>query len=95
MLEAILIMSIVYACMLLPLRGKSFEQLSDAQKTRVQNNFKKYLTTKKGKETPNMTVEEYLPILAKQGIVYLIVAIVMIPIYILAVLFLYRNFLGF
>ena len=92
MLEVILIFSIIYACLFMPLRGKTFEQLSDSQKQRVRENYDKYMKTAKGKQTPEMTVEQYLPILAKQGLIYMIVAIVLIPIYILVVIFLYSYY---
>ena len=95
MLEAVIIISIIYAAMLMPLRGKTFEQLSESQKQRVHNNYVKYMRTKKGMQTPNMTIVEYLPILQKQGLTYLIIAICVIPIYVLVIIFLYPSLLGF
>jgi hypothetical protein len=91
MLEAILIMCIVYACQLMPLRGKTFYQLTPKQQQRVDKNFRTYMATKKGKLTPNMRIEEYLPILQKQAVTYLIMAIAMLPVYILAVFVVYLN----
>jgi len=91
MLEALLILSIVYACMFMPLRGKSFQQLSVKQQEKVGKNYNKYMTTKKGKQTPDMSIEEYLPILQKQGLTYLIMAIVILPIYILVVSYVYSG----
>jgi hypothetical protein len=93
MLEAILIMCIVYACQLMPLRGKTFYQLTPKQQQRVDKNFRTYMTTKKGKLTPNMNIEEYLPILQKQAITYLIMAIVVLPIYVLVVFAVYSRVL--
>ena len=89
MLEALLIFSIIYACSYMPLRGKIFSQLKPKQQKKVEKNYGKYMQTKKGKQTPDMTVEEYLPIIQKQGLTYLIMAIVVAPIYVLAVMFIY------
>jgi hypothetical protein len=91
MLEAILIISIVYACMYMPLRGKTFDKLTPSQQQKVEKNYHRYLKTRKGKQTPNMRIEEYLPILQKQALTYLIMAIVILPIYILVVVFLYSK----
>jgi len=91
MLEILLIMSIVYACLYLPLRGKSFDQLSPKQQQRVESNFVKHMNTKKGKQNPSMTIQEYLPIIQKQGLTYLIMAIVILPIYVLAVMYIYSG----
>jgi len=91
MLEALLIMSIVYACLFMPLRGKNMYQLSPSQQKRVEKHFNQYMQTRKGKKTPYMQIEEYLPILQKQGLTYLIMAIVIFPIYILAIIFIYGN----
>jgi len=89
MLEVLLIMCIVYAFQLMPLRGKNMMQLNPAQQQKVAKNFEKYMRTKKGKQTPNMTIEEYLPILQKQAFTYLIIAIVLAPIYVLAIVNIY------
>ena len=91
MFEAVLIFSIVYACMYMPLRGKSYTELTPAQKEKVAKVFNSYLRTRKGKQTPNMIVEEYLPILQKQALTYLIVAIIMVPVYILILLLIYPG----
>ena len=92
MLEVLLIFSIVYACMLMPLRGKSMEQLNPKQQQRVWKNFQNYIRTKKGKKTPDMRIEEYLPILQKQALTYLIMAIVILPIYIIIVFSVYASY---
>ena len=89
MLEVLLIMSIVYACLLMPLRGKEFQQLSQKQQQRVSKHYSKHMATKKGKMTPGMTVEQYLPIMQKQAITYLVMALIIFPIYVLAIYFLY------
>ncbi|MDR1067642.1 MAG: hypothetical protein LBL36_00140, partial [Clostridiales Family XIII bacterium] len=68
MLEAIWIISIVYACMFMPLRGKTFERLTPGQQLKVEKNYRRYLKTRKGKQTPGMRIEEYLPILQKQAL---------------------------
>ena len=91
MLEALLIISIIYTCLYMPLRGKTFQQLSAKQQARVGKNFKAYMATKKGNMNPDMSIEEYLPVLQKQGIKYLILAIVVLPIYIVVVSFIYSG----
>lgn len=91
MLEALVIFGYVYACMLMPLRGKTYEQLSESQKRRVDINYSRYMRSLKGKKSPEMTVVDYLPILQKQGLAYLIMAIVLTPIYIVAVIYLYPT----
>jgi len=80
--------------MYMPLRGKTFYQLSPKQQASVGKNFNKYMMTKKGQLTPNMSIEEYLPILQKQGLTYLIMAFVILPIYVLVVYFLYSSMLS-
>ena len=92
MLEVLLIMSIVYACMLMPLRGKTFYDLTPKQQKRVEKNFNRYMRTRKGQQTPDMKIEEYLPILQKQALTYLIMAIVIFPIYILIIFSLFQNY---
>ena len=94
MLEVLLIMSIVYACMYMPLRGKDFNNLSPKQQSKVGKSFEQYKRTRKGKQTPDMRIEEYLPILQKQAITYLIMAIVILPIYIAAIFLLYPQLLA-
>ena len=79
MLEVLLIMFTVYACLLMPLRGKEFNQLTPKQQQRVEKHYRQYMFTLKGRKTPNLTIEEYLPILHKQAITYLIWAIVLFP----------------
>ena len=91
MLEALLIMSIFYACLYMPLRGKTFQQLSAKQQARVGKNYDNYMKTKKAKQTPDMSIEDYLPILQKQAITYVIMAIVILPIYILVVSYVYPG----
>ena len=91
MLEVLLIMSIVYACMYMPFRGKTLEQLSPKQQATVEKNFSRYMLTKKGKQNPNMSIVEYLPILQKQGLTFLIMAIIILPVYILVVVYLYSS----
>ena len=84
-----MIMSIVYAIQLMPIRGKSLHQLNPAQMKRVEKFFQIYMRTRKGKQTPNMQMEEYLPILQKQALRYLIMAIVILPVYVAVVLAIY------
>ena len=91
MLEAILIMSIIYAIMYMPLRGKSFDALSGGQLKMVEKNFNRYMKTRKGQQTPEMSIREYLPVLQKQALTYLIMAIVILPIYVLILKFVYPG----
>ena len=90
MLEILLIMCIVYACMYMPLRGKAFSQLTPKQQQRVAKNYDRYMKSKKGRQNPGMKIEEYLPILQKQAVTFLIVGIVILPIY---VYFIYSFYL--
>ena len=94
MLEVLIIMSIVQACLLMPLRGKTMETLSEPQRDRVLKRFYKFMNTKKGRQNPNMTVEQFLPTLQKQGVAFLITAICLIPLYILFFIFVYPMILG-
>jgi len=50
MLEAITIMSIVFACLYFPLRGKTYEELSEGQAKRVQKELRKLHENKKRTE---------------------------------------------
>ena len=91
MLEVVLIMCIVQACLFMPLRGKDFEQLSPAQQQRVEKNFDKYMRTRRGKKNPYMGIEEYLTILQRNGLVSLIAAIVVLPAYVYVIYTFYLN----
>ena len=91
MLEAVLIMSIVYACMYMPLRGKALDDMTNKQLKKVEKNYARYMKTKKGKQTPDMGIEDYLPIIQKQALTYLIIAIIMLPIYIAVIVLLYSG----
>jgi len=91
MFEAILVVLIINAVLYMPMGGKRFEALSPAQQQRAIKNHTRYLNSKKGKLTPNMSIEEYLPTLQKQGRISMIAAIVMLPIYILIVVFYYSQ----
>ena len=66
---------------LMPLRGKEFDQLNPSQQRRVEKNFDRYMKSLKGRKTPDMEIREFLPILQKQAMTYLIMAIVILPIY--------------
>ena len=89
MLEILLILFIYQTCVYMPLRGKQLEQLSPKQKQRVAKAYNKHMKSKKGRQMPDMTIEDFLPTLQKQGRASLIGAIVLFPIYILAIVFLY------
>jgi hypothetical protein len=94
MLEGILIVCIVYACMYMPLRGKTFALLTPSQQQKVEKNYNRYMNSIKGRQNPSLKIEEYLPIIQKQALVYLITAIVVLPIYILAIVFVYSGALA-
>ena len=95
MLEALLVISIVYAIMLWPYRGKSFHELTPKQQAGVVKRRDAYLKTRKGKQTPQMSVDEYLPVIQKQALTYLILAIVILPIYIVVLITIYPSLMGF
>lgn len=91
MLEAILVVFIIYTCMQMPLRGKTFQQLTPKQQQLVEKNYQRYMVSGKGRQTPNMRIEEYLPILQKQAPMYLVGVVVVLIIYIL---FIYNVYLA-
>jgi len=95
MLEAVFILSIYYAITLMPLRGKTLSQLNPKQQQRVEKQFLAYMRTRKGQQTPNLRMEEYLLTLQKQGLQYLIAAIVIPPIWLLFALFVYPQMLAY
>jgi len=66
----------------MPLRNKSFDELSPAQQKRVNKYFATYKRGK-GRNNPNMTAEEYLPVLQTHAVRYLIGFFVGLPVYIL------------
>ena len=92
MLEALLIMGIFYVCTLMPLRGKSFQQLTPKQLQTLEKHFNTYKRSKKGKQNPSMTNEEYLPIIQKQALNYLIMVAVILPIYLVVIATLYSQY---
>jgi len=85
MLEIYLIKFIINVCLLMPLREKTMDQLNHTQEQRLINHYNKYMNTQKGQATPDMTVEEYLPILQKQAISYLIGALIILPLYLIII----------
>jgi len=92
MIEGILIACIIMVCRIFPMRGKTLEQLSEAQHKWLMKQYTKYMKTRKGRSTPDMTVNQYLTIIQKQALKYLITLIVLAPIYILAMMFLLLDF---
>ena len=89
MYEAILVMSIYYVCTLMPLRGKDFTQLTAKQQQRVYKQYQAYMASGKGKKTPQMQIQEYLPILQKRALTFLILAIILAVLYIFLIIFIY------
>jgi hypothetical protein len=85
MLEFYLIKFVINVCLFMPLRGKTMDQLNHTQEQRLINHYIKYMKTKKGQATPDMTVEDYLPILQKQAISYLMGALIILPFYLIII----------
>ena len=75
LLEIGMILMIVDICKILRLKGKTFEQFTPAQQKYAGKFFAKYMKTRKGKKNPGMTINEYLPILQKIGLQYIIFVI--------------------
>ncbi|MCL2060025.1 MAG: hypothetical protein FWH01_13400 [Oscillospiraceae bacterium] len=75
----------------MPLRKKSFDTLTPKQLKTVDKNYTRYMKSRKGKQTPDMTIEEYLPIIQKQALTYLIMAAIVLPIYIIVLMVLYPQ----
>jgi len=75
----------------MPLRGKELPELTHKQANRVGKNFEIYKASRKGRQNPDMTIEEYLPILQKQAITSLWAAIGLIPFYIWVVASFYSQ----
>ncbi|MDR3021175.1 MAG: hypothetical protein LBU60_00645 [Clostridiales bacterium] len=99
MFEGMLIVCWIYACLFLPMKGKNIAELSDKQSLRLDNSYKRYKTRMDRKLSRNtqakvMTKEEYLISLGKQGLTYLIFGIILIPIYILVIVFLYPRMIS-
>jgi len=90
MLEVILIVSLINACLNMPLRGKTIATLSDGQRQRMQRLHEKYMMSSKGRSRP-MTAEEFLKSQQRQGLGWLITFLVLLPIYV-GVMFLFIMF---
>jgi|GEM_PF-1426165 len=83
MLEIALIYLIVKVAQIFPLRGKTPDMLSEAQKQRVHKEYQAFMRTRKGRKNPNMTIDEYYPILQKNGLTLLICLLIILPLYLL------------
>jgi hypothetical protein len=90
MLEALLITCLVYGIRFMPFRGKSYMELSEKQRKILQEMHTKYMRTKKGQQTL-MTEESYLSVIQKNALTYLIMGIVLIPIYVVIVIYIYPT----
>ncbi|MCL2798569.1 MAG: hypothetical protein FWD58_11085 [Firmicutes bacterium] len=93
MFEALLIMSFVYAGLYLPFRGKTLNQLSESQLARLRKQYARYVIQCDRKGKPYVLEEQYISKLGTQGLIYLVVALIMVPVYI-GVLFLYVMMLS-
>jgi len=82
-------MCFVTAMQLMPLKKKSYDKLTDAQRTRADKDFARFMRSKKGKKKPDMNIDEYLPVLAKKGkkclMTGIVVSLVYFPIVILVI----------
>jgi len=72
----------------MPLKDKDFADLTPTQQKRVEKYFATYKRGK-GRNNPNITVEEYLPVLQAHAARYLIGFLVGLPFYILILIFLF------
>ncbi|MCL2540124.1 MAG: hypothetical protein FWE53_01665 [Firmicutes bacterium] len=82
--------SVTFTCLFFPLRKKNLKELSPKQKKMAGQSFDRFKNSKKGKKTPDLKIEQYLPILAKRGKKYLIVSIVF-AVYLIAAIGLYAG----
>ena len=94
MLEVLIVVCIFQAIQLMPLRGKTFEGLTLKQQQKVEKNLQNYKKTLKGRKTPEMTVEEYMPIIQKQALNSVIAVVVLVPIYLVILVSIYPTMMG-
>ena len=89
MYEILLIILICQTVTLMRLRGKTLEQLTNAQRAKLEQLHYKYLTSRRGRKKP-MDVKDYLIVLQDKGLITLICTIIGILVYISAIgLFIY------
>ena len=88
-LELFLILNIIFAILFMPLRGKTFDELSEKKQKRLERGLYNYKRTKKGENHQDMTAYDYLPILQKRGLSSLIWAICLFAVCLLLWIFVY------
>ena len=89
MIEILLIIAICQTITLMRLRGKTIEQLTDAQRAKLEKEHYKYLKSSRGRKKP-MDAKDYLIVLQDKGLISLIVTIICFLMYISVVgLFIY------
>ncbi len=91
MLEAMIFLCLYYAATLFPLRGKELSNLTPAEMAKVQKQYIAYTRRRKYKD---ISMEEFYPKLQKQGMTYLIIGLIMIPVYIAVLAFVYPALLA-
>jgi uncharacterized membrane protein (DUF106 family) len=91
MLEALIIYSIIMIFATKSYRGKTFEQLTDAQKQKMTNLTERWNMRQRNAQNQR-TVEQQLEIYQKQFKVYLIMLPILIAVYALAIYFVYRPY---
>ncbi|MCL2521957.1 MAG: hypothetical protein FWE36_03755 [Erysipelotrichales bacterium] len=92
MFEILIVICFYNAFKFMPLRKKSYKELSQQQYLMLQKQYSKYSKTRKGKNNPRK-IESYFIDLQKQAMVYLIMGISLIVIYIplLIIIFIYGS----
>jgi hypothetical protein len=82
MLEIIIILCLINGFSAKSMFGKDFHALTQAEMQKLENKYRQTYAKfiKKGQEPP-MTIEQYLPIMQKQGKTSLTVGFVLIPVY--------------
>ena len=73
---------IIYAFSFISLSGKTLELLTTNQRKRVEMHFNWYMESRKGKQNPNMTLEEYLPIKKRDAYIFIVVEIIALLVFI-------------
>lgn len=71
MCEIMIIFSLYYSIVLMPLRGKNFIDLTDSQLARLEKEHSKYLRSMRGRRNP-MSSEQFLKVLQDRALIYLI-----------------------
>lgn len=70
MVVMMIIFCLYYSIVLLPLRGKEFEELTNSQRARLEKEHSRYLRSLRGKRNP-MSSKEFLKTLQNMALLYL------------------------